>query len=64
MLNKYKEIYDIYGLTNAQIEMNTGLSTKEFINRFDNPKTVSLDAILQFTKLYDIDRKFLNLPSL
>lgn len=58
MLNKYKEIYDIYGLTNAQIEMNTGLSAKEFINRFDNPKTVSFDAILQFTKLYDIDRKF------
>lgn len=28
MLNKYKEIYDIYGLTNAQIEMNTGLSAK------------------------------------
>ncbi|MEB8265407.1 hypothetical protein [Mammaliicoccus sciuri] len=63
MLNKYKEIYDIYGLTNAQIEMNTGLSAKEFINRFDNPKTVSLDAIIQFTNLYDIDRKFLNLPS-
>lgn len=63
MLNKYKEIYDIYGLTNAQIEMNTGLSAKEFINRFDNPKTVSLDAIIQFANLYDIDRKFLNLPS-
>lgn len=63
MLNKYKEIYDIYGLTNTQIEMNTGLSANDFINRFNDPKTVSFDAIIQFTNLYDIDKKFLNLPS-
>lgn len=62
-LDKYREIYDIYGLTNAQIEMNTGLTSNEFINSFNNPHTVSIDAIKQFTKLYDIDKTFLQLTS-
>lgn len=62
-LDKYREIYDIYGLTNTQIEMYTGLSSKEFVNCFNNTYTLSIDAIIQFTKLYDIDKKFLQTPS-
>ncbi|WP_394882261.1 hypothetical protein [Mammaliicoccus sciuri] len=62
-LDKYQAVYDIYGLTNNQIEMNTGLTKKEFSEYFSNETTISLEAIKNFEKLYGIDYKFLNTAS-
>lgn len=43
--------------------MNTGLTEKEFNEYFSNEKTISLEAIKNFEKLYGIDYKFLNTDS-
>lgn len=50
-LDKYQAVYDIYGLTNNQIEMNTGLTEKEFNEYFSNEKQLVL-KLLKTLRIY------------
>lgn len=62
-LDKYQEVYDIYALTNTQIEMNTGMTAKKFTECFNDTSTISFEAINNFRTLYGINPRFLNTDS-